>query len=86
MNFNSIELIGIVASILVIFSMLFKTSSYKGTIAMRIVNCFGSATFTVYGFLLPAYSTAIANATLFVINVVYLFVELRIHKLKNIKK
>ena len=76
---NKIEIIGLIASILIVASMVFKTTSFKGTILMRIINAMGSIFFTIYGFLLPAYSTAITNACLFILNVVYLAIEIRSH-------
>ena len=82
---NMIELIGIVASIFLLVSMIFRTTSYKGSLFMRIFNLIGSAVFVVYGLLLPAYSTAFLNCILLFINGYYL-IELIIkeHK-KNIK-
>lgn len=83
---NKFEIIGLVASCLVVFSMLFKTSNVKGSIIMRSVNCLGSIVFTVYGFLLPAYSTAITNGILFVVHLVYLIIEIKEYKkIKTIK-
>ena len=32
------EIIGIIASVLIVFSMLFKTTTFKGTVWMRIIN------------------------------------------------
>lgn len=72
---NYIEIIGIVATVVVLISMSFKTTTYKGTICMRIINILGSIGFTIYGFLLPAYATAIMNVILFFINIFYLIKE-----------
>lgn len=74
---NKIEIIGLIASILIVVSMVFKTTSFKGTILMRIINAIGSIFFTIYGLLLPAYSTAITNACLFILNIVYLIIEIK---------
>lgn len=76
---NPIEIIGLVASVLIVFSMVFKTTNFKGTIAMRIINSVGSIFFVIYGFTLPALATGIANACLFVLNIVYLIIEVRSH-------
>lgn len=78
-----VEIIGIIAGILIVFSMVFKTTNFKGTIAMRIINSAGSIFFVVYGFMAFAYSTAITNAVLFILNIVYLFVEVRAHGRKQ---
>jgi len=71
------EAIGIVASLLIIVSMSFKTSTLQSTIKMRIFNMLGSAVFVVYGLVLPAYSTAFLNAVLIGVNAHHLRVLLR---------
>ncbi len=63
-----IEIIGIVATLFVIASMCFKTTSIKGSIIMRSLNIVGSVIFVFYGFLLPAYSTGILNIVLLLVN------------------
>lgn len=67
-----VELIGIIATLFILTSMLFKTNTTKGAIIMRSINLVGSAIFVVYGSLLPAISTAILNAGLVIINTVHL--------------
>ncbi len=62
------EIIGIVATLFVLVSMLFNTLSYKGSLWMRILNIAGSVVFVVYGVLLPAISTAVLNAVLIFVN------------------
>ena len=74
------EIVGLVASALIIFSMVFKTTSFKGTMAMRIINAVGSIFFVIYGFFLPAYATGIANSVLFFLNTFYIVKEYRDHK------
>ena len=64
----AIELIGISSTLLILFSMLFKTTTLKGDIRMRALNLAGSAVFVVYGCLLPAISTAVLNGALVVVN------------------
>lgn len=72
---NNFEVIGIIASVLVVFSMVFKTTTYRGTMMMRILNLTGSIFFIVYGFLLPAYATAITNTCAFILNLIYIIKE-----------
>lgn len=72
---NKVEIIGLIASLLIVFSMVFKTTSFKGTILMRILNGLGSIFFIVYGFSLPALATGISNSFLLIINVFYLIKE-----------
>lgn len=69
------EIIGLIASIMVVASMVFKTTTFRGTILMRVLNLIGSMFFIAYGFLLPAYATAITNCCVFVLNVFYIFKE-----------
>ena len=75
-----IEIIGIVATLLILASMSFRTDSYKGDVVMRILNMVGSAVFAVYGFLLPAWSTAILNTALVFVNAWHLYSLVRNHK------
>lgn len=80
---NKIEIIGLIASILIVVSMVFKTTSFKGTILMRIINAIGSIFFTVYGFSIKAYSTGICNSILFLVNIFYLIKEIKDHNCIN---
>ena len=67
-----IEIIGLLASIIVILSMCISSSNTKGNIIMRIVNIVGSALFIYYGFALSAPSTIIVNFGAVIINIVYI--------------
>ncbi|MBQ7918195.1 MAG: hypothetical protein IJ310_05240 [Clostridia bacterium] len=72
MNPVIIELIGISSTVLILISMLFKTTTIKGSILMRSLNIAGSVVFVVYGCLLPAISTAVLNAALVIVNTYHL--------------
>ena len=72
-----IEFIGIFATLFIIASMCFKTTSVKGSVIMRSLNIAGCVIFVVYGFLLPAYSTAILNTVLIFVNTYHLVTLLR---------
>ena len=61
------EWLGLLASAFILVSFL--TTNQTKT---RIINMVGCVVFVVYGFLLPAYSTAFMNAALFIVHVVYL--------------
>jgi len=74
-----IEIIGICATIFILVSMLFNTTTLKGDIRMRVLNLVGSVIFTVYGILVPAISTAILNGALVVVNTYHL-IKLTIKK------
>lgn len=77
MNPILIEVIGITSTLLILASMLFKTTTIKGSILMRALNLAGCVVFTVYGCLLPAISTAILNGVLVVVNIYHLIILTR---------
>lgn len=87
------EIIGVVATVFILCSMCFNTSSYKTTLLMRIFNLIGSVVFVVYGVLIPAISTAVLNFVLIVINTYHIAMlvidkkneEKVERKLKNVK-
>lgn len=72
-----IEIIGIVATLLILVSMSFKTTTLKASIWMRITNIVGSVVFVIYGCLLPAISTAILNGVLVFVNSYHLIVLIK---------
>ena len=72
-----IEFVGIFATLFIILSMCFKTTSIKGSVIMRSLNIVGCVIFVVYGFLLPAHSTAILNTVLIFVNTYHLVTLLR---------
>jgi predicted membrane protein len=78
-----IEAIGIIATLLILFSMLFRTTTLKGDIRMRALNLVGSIVFTIYGILIPAYSTAILNGALIIINTYHLIMLVKESKKQN---
>ena len=86
MNPVVIELVGIVSTLLILTSMLFKTTTLKGSIFMRVLNLTGSVVFVVYGCLLPAISTAVLNAGLGIINAYHLALLLRDAKKQDNQK
>lgn len=69
---NNVEIIGIIASILLSVSMIIKSTSIRNNIIMRILNTIGSLFFLVYGIVLPAYSTAIFNSIVILINIYHI--------------
>lgn len=77
----AVEIIGIVATLFILASMSVNTKTLKGDIWMRAINIVGSVVFVVYGVLLPAWSTAILNVALVVVNTVHLILLI-----KNAKK
>lgn len=81
-----IEIIGIVATLLIVVSMSFKTTTLKASIWMRITNIVGSVVFVVYGALLPAISTAILNSILIVVNTYHLIMLIKQKNKENKKQ
>ena len=68
------DFIGIIASIFIVFSMVFKTTTFKGTICMRVINSGGS-------FLgVNAFASGLANSILFLLNIFYIFKECKDYK------
>lgn len=63
-----IELIGIFASIFMVASLIFPSTSKKGNITMRSLNIIASLLFVLYGFMIPAYSTAVVNMLTIILN------------------
>ena len=82
------DFIGIIASIFIVFSMVFKTTTFKGTICMRVINSVGSAFFIIYGFWpdsrhflgVNAFASGLANSILFLLNIFYIFKECKDYK------
>ena len=66
-EFMQDEWLGLVASAFVLVSFLMSNQ-----IKIRIINMVGCIAWVIYGFLLPAYSTAIMNGAVFIVHVVFL--------------
>lgn len=69
------ELIGIIGSFFIVFCLIFRTTTFKGTILMRSINIVGSILFVFYGQFMRAYSTVITNIFATVVNVYYIIRE-----------
>lgn len=75
-----VEFIGIIAAVLILASITFPTMSFKGSVCMRIINMLGSIVFIIYGILLPAIATMVANIGILVVNTVHLCILIRKRK------
>ena len=73
----NIEIIGIIASVILICAVSFRSTTPKRNILMRLINIVGSALFVVYGFMIPAYSTAGLNIAIIIVNIIYITLEWR---------
>ena len=77
------EFIGIAAGIFILISLLFRSTTEKTELLMRIINSIGAVLFIIYGLLLHAYSTAIINGCILIVNIYNISVLLkRINEMK----
>ena len=79
-NINYIEILGIIASILIVLSALSKTTTFTGTIWLRSMNIVGSIAFILYGYFVNAFATMLCNIVMLIISIIYLIVEIKAHK------
>lgn len=75
-----IEVIGMIATISLIISMMVNTKNPKTVIMMRALNAVACVAFVVYGLLLSAYSTAISNGFIFFVDMWYLYKNIKMYK------
>lgn len=80
------EIVGILASILILVSMIFKTDTDRQVLCLRVLNLVGSVLFVVYGFLIPAYSTAVVNFILVFVNLYYICLVIRRRNVQSQRK
>jgi len=78
---DPVSIIGLVASIIVLVSMCFNSSTKRGNILMRSVNLIGSIVSVIYGILLGPLGAGmiLLNGVLVFVNLYYLIVTLK-HK------
>lgn len=70
---NKVEIIGLIATYLLLLSMFKDTKNRKGTIHLRLINALACIFFVIYGILIQAHSTWISNGILFFVNIYYLY-------------
>lgn len=70
-----VALIGLLASVIVLVSMCFDTSTRKGNLLLRSCNLIGSILSVIYGVMLGAngFGMLILNVPLVFVNLYYLF-------------
>lgn len=68
-----IEVIGMIATVLLVISMMVNTKNPKTVIIMRAINAVASIGFVIYGVLLSAYSTTISNIFILLVDIWYLY-------------
>ena len=59
------EILGIIASTLVLISFLFKKER-----SIRLVNILGAITFVIYGFLISSFSVILLNSMLIIVHII----------------
>lgn len=67
MNFDLLEIIGYIASIVVVLSLLMKS-----ILRLRIINLVGAFVFVIYGILIGAYPVVATNGIIVLIDIYYL--------------
>lgn len=68
MEFNAIEILGYISTFFVASSFLFKS-----IVHLRIVNCFGSFLYCLYGFFIDSMPVVLLNAFLVGVNLYQLW-------------
>ncbi|HKI68093.1 MAG TPA: hypothetical protein VKA67_00780, partial [Verrucomicrobiae bacterium] len=67
-----LELVGYVASALIAISLMMSS-----ILRLRLINLMGAATFAIYGLLIRAYSVAVLNGLVVLVNAYHLLRMLR---------
>lgn len=67
-NTNFLEILGYIASLIVLISLLMSS-----IIKLRWINLLGSAVFSLYGFLIGAFPVGFMNLCICIINIYYLY-------------
>lgn len=75
MDFNTTELIGYLASAMVLLAFLMKDIR-----KLRIINSIGCILFVIYGVMLDSIPIIITNAAILMVNFYYLFIKKPISK------
>ena len=81
--FNYIEIMGFVATALLIISMAYNCKDKKHIVIMRALNALAALLFVIYSIFLSAYSTIFSNLIILVIDIIYI-IKLLINKKWNI--
>lgn len=66
----AIDIIGYIASGVIVLSLCFPTHTRKSTLMLRIINLIGSAFFMAYGILTDTIPTAVLNGATIVVDLV----------------
>lgn len=83
MNF---EIIGIIASSIVLCAALFRSGDPKKNILMRIINAIGSIVFIIYGCFISSLSIIILNAVMVIVCILHAYLLYKDGKKKQQKR
>lgn len=73
----STEIVGVVASILILCSICANTTKQKGILLLRALNTLGSLIYIYYGYLIHSYSIILLDTVAVIINTVYMFKHIK---------
>lgn len=69
----NIEIVGIIASIIILISACANTTSNKGILLLRGLNIIGSLLYVYYGFKIHSISLVVLDSCMILINGFYLY-------------
>jgi len=69
---NKTEILGMIASLILLISMALPSTHRKQNIIMRIINIVGSALMIIYGFKIMSYCTIFMNIVIIIIHIYYI--------------
>lgn len=72
-----IEVLGMLATVILIISMAYNCKDKKSTIIMRIINGVAALMFVIYSICMSAYSTILSNLLILLIDIYYLIKLMR---------
>lgn len=67
-----VEIIGILATIILVVSMAYNCNNRKTTLIMRSLNGISALLFIIYSIVLCAYSTILSNLIILLIDIYYI--------------
>ena len=72
-----IEVLGMLATVILIISMAYNCKDKKSAIIMRIINGVAALMFVIYSICMSAYSTILSNLLILLIDIYYLIKLMR---------
>lgn len=72
-----LEAFGVIATAILIISMMCNCKDRKTTITMRLLNAVAAIMFIIYSSILAAYSSILSNSIILLIDIFYLYKLIR---------